>query len=209
MRWFKPIIVCVCALAPQLAWAKPIIWPGGFQVMSMNDQDMNSLHTMYTFSPKWSVTVRADYMDDGDTTTAGVEATTLLKRWNFPNAQANIYVGAGVGGARSPDDSAPAFFGDILADYETRRVFVSYEADAVAAGDVTNQLWHRGRVGIAPYVGEYDDLHTWLMLQTDVRPNMDDEVTVTPMVRLFKTDWMVEGGVSNRGDTMANLIFQF
>lgn len=177
--------------------------------MSMNDADMNSLHIMYSLSPKWSVTARADYMDDSDTATAGIEATTLLKRWNMPNAQANIYVGAGIGGARSPNDTAPALFGDILADYETRRVFISYEANGVAAGSVTNQLWHRGRVGIAPYVGAYDDLHTWLMLQTDLRSNMDNEVTVTPMVRLFKTDWMVEGGISTRGDTMINAIVQF
>lgn len=189
--------------------AKPITWPDGKQIMFMHDDQMTSAHAMYTLTPKLSLTARVDTMRDDDTTIAGVSATTLLKRWNFKDAQANIYVGGGLGAADIDGDTAPAVFSDVLADYETRRIFLSYEANGVATSKDFDQLWHRTRIGIAPYVGDYDDVHTWLMIQTDLRPNQDDDFTVTPMVRVFQTDWMVEGGVSTKGNIMTNIIWQF
>lgn len=197
-------------LIPATANAKPVTWPDGYQIMMMNDQDSNAVHLMYTVTPHLSLQNRTEYMRATDTLTAGLQANYLIHRWNLPGAQANIYGGLGAGYARNPDDGESfAGFGNVLADYETRRVFVSYEGDGITAGDVTQQFWHRTRVGVAPYEGEYDDVHTWLMLQTDYRPDVRNEWSVTPMVRLFKTNWMVEGGISNRGEGMFNVILQF
>lgn len=193
------------------AQAKPVTWEGGWQIMSMNDPDINALHVMYTVTPTLSIQNRADYMREDKIFLGGLQLNYLLERWNFPNAQGNIYVSGGVGMAddNHHNDQSAAAFANMLADYETRRFFISYEADGLAAGNVTNQLWHRGRIGLAPYEGDYHDVHTWIMLQTDLRANMDDEVSVTPMVRMFKTNWMLEAGVNTDGKGMFNAIIQF
>jgi hypothetical protein len=202
-------VALAASLTPSVVFAKPVTWEGGHQAMFMNDQDMNALHYHYTFDPKTSVQTRTDYLRDNDTLVVGVQVDRLLKRWNMPNAQGNIYGALGGGYARTPDAESPALFGNILADYETRRFLVSYENDFVTSDDVMQQFWHRTRIGFAPYEGEYNDIHTWLMLQTDYRPDMNDEVSVTPMIRLFKTNWMLEAGITHRGDGMLNFIIQY
>ena len=65
------------------------------------------------------------------------------------------------------------------------------------------------RVGIAPYIGDYGDLHTWLMLQVDHVPESDEQITVTPLVRLFKDVHLLEAGMSNQGDVLFNYILRF
>jgi hypothetical protein len=203
------LIFMLCLFISTPVWAKPVTWPGGTQIMIMHDSDMNAAHAMYTITPNFSMQNRADYMDDGDIWITGIQGNYLIKRWNFPHAQANIYGSLGAGYAATPDQGDMAGFTSILADYETRRILVSYEGDGVAAGDTLNQFWHKTRIGVAPYVGEYDDVHTWIMLQTDYRPNMDDEFSATPMIRLFQTNWMIEGGISTKGRAMINTILQF
>ncbi len=207
---FQLLIGVTLLVMPLTVSAKPVTWPGSIQIMSMNDSDMNALHLIYTITPDFSIQNRTDYMRDDHIFIGGIQGNTLLKRWNFPHAQGNIYAGAGIGTADGDNSSAtPALFTNILADYETRRFFISYEMDGIAAGKTVNQLWHRGRVGVAPYLGGYNDLHTWTMIQTDFRPNMDNDITVTPMLRFFTTHVMIETGVSHRGQGMINLIAQF
>lgn len=53
----------------------------------------------------------------------------------------------------------------MAADWENRRLFVSYENRYVNAG-AFDELWtQKGRVGVAPYVAEAGALHTWLMFE--------------------------------------------
>ncbi len=97
----------------------------------------------------------------------------------------------------------------VLADYETRRIFTSYEVRLMYADSVENSAWQRARVGIAPYVANYDDLHTWLMLQVDHHPAKDDTFVVTPLVRFFYHTTLIEAGYSSNHHVLANFILQF
>jgi hypothetical protein len=119
------------------AMAKPVTWEDGWQIMQMNDPDMNALHVMYTVTPTFSVQNRADYMRDDDIFVGGLQVNYLLKRWNFPQAQGNIYVSGGGGMARDDTTSEAAWFGSLLADYETRSFFISYEADGITSDQVS------------------------------------------------------------------------
>ena len=65
------------------------------------------------------------------------------------------------------------------------------------------------RVGVAPYIGNYGDLHTWLMLQIEHSPESEDHYTVTPMVRLFKDVHLFEAGMNTRGEVLFNYIFRY
>ena len=49
---------------------------------------------------------------------------------------------------------------------------------------------------MAPYLAKFDALNTWLVLQLDVMPEMDESTRVTPMVRLFYKNFVLELGAS-------------
>ncbi len=138
----------------------------------------------------------------------------LLKRWNKPDSQANLYLKSGVGAAYSDHgafdhETEPAFYTGLAADWEDRRFFTSYENRFTEAGDIDDFFMQSARVGVAPYIGEYGDIHTWLMLQVDHQPEAEDKVTVTPLVRFFKGVHLVEAGMNNNGELLFNYVIRY
>lgn len=95
-----------------------------------------------------------------------LQVNNLVKRWNNPDSQANFYLKSGVGYAVTDGqtEQSPAAFTGIATDWEDRRYFVSYENRFVHAGDVATKFSQNARVGITPYIGDFGDLHTWLMI---------------------------------------------
>ena len=91
--------------------------------------------------------------------------------------------------------------------------FLSYEPRFMYAGDIDKAFWERARVGFAPYLANYNDLNTWLMVQIDHHPTKDDAlVAFTPLgMRCFtppKTTLM-EAGYSSNHHLMFNWQLQF
>jgi DNA-binding transcriptional MerR regulator len=198
------------ALAAATAQAKPLSYVGGTMVMQENDETGHMLSVDYTFDPHYAIGLYAKRESGGrEFTTAGPQFNTLIKRWNLPDGQGNIFnmTGAGVsdyrGGARF---SAWTGF---LADYETRRVFLSWEPRLMYADGIEKSFWERARVGVAPYLGNYEDLNTWLMVQVDHHPMKDHAFAVTPLVRFFYKTELVEAGYSSDNRLMLNWQLQF
>ena len=191
--------------------AKPISYVDGVMVMQENDETGHTLSLDYTIDPKLAVGLYAKKEENQskDFETIGPQVNTLLKRWNMPDGQANIFnmTGAGVSNYKG-DDQFSAWTG-FLADYETRRVFTSYEVRGMYAGDIEKSVWQRARVGVAPYVAGYDDLNTWFMVQVDDHPAKNDTVVVTPLVRFFYKTALVEAGYSSNDHVMFNWVMQF
>lgn len=198
-----------CAALPITAYARPVSYPGGWTVMQMNDADSSSVHLHYSPTAKYSVGYKAEYWHAGDVQFHGAQLNYLLKRWNMNHAQANAYVKTAAGLAEQDGETEFAGFAGFSADWETRRYFTSYENRYVEAGDIDHFYQQKARVGIAPYIGDYGDIHTWLMLEVDHNPTRDEPVTVSPVIRLFKDVYMAELGVSNRGDVMFNWVVRF
>jgi hypothetical protein len=203
------ILFLMCGLAAPAQAAKPISWPGGISLSTMNDEDGSMNHLTYSFSGKTAVALRADRFFNDDSSLVGLQGHRLLKRWNLEDAQANIYVSAGAGAAFQGGRSNAAIFGGVMADYETRRLFLLYENDMAYAGDVMQYHWHSGRIGWAPYKAAYEKIQPWLMLKADYRSDQQHKWQVTPMIRLFTPNWMFEAGVSTRGKPMVNLMLQW
>lgn len=200
------LMALTCA---QEAQARPVSYPGGTTLMLQNNGDMNSLHLHYSPTARYSLGYKAEYWREGDYSIHALQMNNLLKRWNHPDSQANLYLKSGVGVAVDGDDTQEAAFTGVAADWEDRRYFVSYENRYTHAGDIDDFYMQSARVGIAPYIGEYGDVHTWLMLQVDHEPEGQDHVTVTPLVRLFKDTHLIEAGMSNQGDVLFNWVMRF
>ncbi len=197
-------------LLGEKAEAKPVSYVGGFMVMQENDETGNTLSLDYTFSPRFAAGLYAKKENGGtEFKTVGPQLNTLIKRWNLPEGQGNIFNMTGAGVSHYQDKDKFSAWTGILADYETRRIFTSYEARLMYVDTIEKSLWQRARVGFAPYVANYDDLHTWFMVQVDDHPAKEKSIVVTPLVRLFYHTTLVEGGVSNNGDVMFNWVLQF
>lgn len=196
------------------ALARPVSYADGWSVMQMNDADMHSAHVSYSPTARYSIGYTAEYWRDEDWQFQGGQFNYLAKRWNNPASQGNLYLQSGAGIAYSDyqafdHKTEPAGFIGITADWEDRRYFTSYENRYTHAGDIDTFFMQKARVGIAPYEGDYGDLHTWLMLQVDHNPGNADNFTVTPLVRLFKGDTLAEAGISNKGQILFNLTLNY
>ena len=179
-------------------------------VMIENDETGNTASIDYTFSPRAAAALYVKRETGGDDfTTIGPQINVLAKRWNLPDAQGNIFVMTGAGTAVKGGDAHFAAWTGLLADYETRRIFTSYEIRLMYAQGIEKSVWQRARLGVAPYLANYDDLNTWFMVQVDHHPEKAHATAVTPLIRLFYKTFLVEGGVSTRGTVMFNLVQQF
>ena len=176
------------------AEARPVSYPSGWTVMIKNDFDSNSSHIHYSPTKDYSIGWRHEYLRDPKAHMDVLQVNTLLKRWNAPASQGNLYFKTGAGVAYDSGHTEPAAFGGIAMDWENRRTFVSYENRFLWTNGIDDFAHHSARVGIAPYIGDYGDLHTWLMLQTDYHPEDSDAFSLTPLVRFFKGTHKVELG---------------
>ncbi len=206
------VILClgVILASMQVAEAKPISYVNGFMVMQENDETGNTLSLDYTIDPKLAVGLYAKQENGGkEFKTIGPQVNTLIKRWNLPEGQGNIFNMSGAGISRYHGDNEFSAWTGFLADYETRRIFTSYELRLMYADDIEKSAWQRARVGFAPYIAGYDDLNTWLMVQVDHHPAKPDNIVVTPLVRFFYKTTLVEAGYSSNDHVMFNWLLQF
>jgi hypothetical protein len=200
------LIFSFAALAP----AKPLSYVGGTMVMQENDETGHTLSVDYTFDPHFALGLYAKQDIGGkEFYTIGPQLNTLLKRWNLPEGQGNIFSMTGAGISRQGSNSQPAGWAGILADYETRRLFFSYEPRLMYAGNIETSFWQRAYAGFAPYLATYDQLNTWLLIRVDHHPAKTDAFVVTPVLRFFyKTIWL-EAGYSSNNHIMVNWTVQF
>ena len=200
------------ALVSPEAEARPVSYPGGWTAMQMNNGDASTLHVHYSPTFKDSIGLYSERNWGEDWHFTGVQYNRLVKRWNTPNSQANLYFKAAAGQADPFGDGADvkaAGFVGVSADWETRRWFASYEARGYDLG-FTQDARQSARVGIAPYIGDYGDLHTWLMLQVDNQPEADTPTTLTPLVRFFYDVQLLEIGYTPESEElMLNWIVRF
>lgn len=206
----RTFAVIVCLLAVSLpAQARYVDFPGSWQAMSLNDGENNTVHLMYTLRPNFSMGYEFSYWRDGEWTSHMASAALLVKRWNLPDWQVNLYARGAIGAALDGDETELAGYGGAAFDAESRRYYVSYENRYIDAGDFYSAFEEKARVGFAPYVAEYGSLHTWLMLQVDHRPEGREPLEFTPLVRVFKGDVMLEFGYSDKGRVLFNAIVRF
>jgi len=191
--------------------AKPLSYVGGTMVMQENDETGHTLTIDYTFDPHFALGVYSKYeINERDNFwMVGPTLNTLIKRWNLPDGQGNIFNMTGAGMARQGSRNEPAGWTTMMADYETRRVFASYEVRFMSARDIESSVWQRAYLGVAPYLANYDQLNTWTLVRLDHHPAKHDHFVVTPVLRFFYKTFWLEVGYSSNQHVMVNWTVQF
>jgi hypothetical protein len=210
----KSIITAALITVATNAYARPVSYAGGWTLIEETDRQSTSALIHYTPDASYSVGLRADWDRRDDLLFIGPQATWLAKRWLSPDTQANLYLWGAAGvvkgvGSNPAEDTAGVQLG-LMSDWETRRLYLSYRASVRDYGDLDQSAMQAARFGLAPYAGDTGDLHTWLMIEVDHRPDADEPLGITPLVRFFYGPALFEAGWNVTDDQpLLNLQYRF
>lgn len=187
MGIYKFIGLFVALMSAPIVEARPISWTGGSTIMYKSNSMMSSYY--YHYSPSFKYSVGAEYINDRyyNDQYLSIRSTYLLDRKNTKASQRNLYLTASIS-TKSSDD---LYYG-VHGDWETRRYFTSFSIldKRASQKDYTENEF---QIGIAPYLGEYNQLHTWIMLKSK-EDTRDDKWKTYPFIKLFKGDFLLEVG---------------
>lgn len=205
-------IVVVALFMSDGAWAHPVGFKGATMTMLGFEQGRYDAQVNHTFSRH--LALGASYMrinyGDAAATFAFPQLNWLVKRWNRPNSQANIYLYGGVGYSNYNGKNGLGGLVGGEADYETLQFYTSLQQQSLLS---TGPNLHRTvfKVGAAPYVADYDQLSTWLIAKVEYASYMapDNRITFSPALRLMYKKWFLEGGSSFTGVWYVNVMKVF
>jgi len=192
--------------------------PMGFKEswMSMGDVSPNwqEVFVNYALTARDAAGASALVMrsDDETKTRQFTEAiyTRLVRRWNMPESQANIWFIGGVGNITGNDFSGSKTMASpgIQVDYETTRIYVSATARLYRAQGL-NHDFASARAGFSFYEVDYDQTQPWFILEVRRMRGLTDKTEVTPMLRLIHNRYFVELGVNNASQARMNFMYIF
>lgn len=177
--------------------------------MAFNQRDMLDWQVLYSFERNLSLGVDfiRDNMEGPDRYFLLPRISWLIHRWNAKDSQANIYVYGGAGAATKDGLTKFAAEGAIEADYETRKIYLSGKGTWVGADSFDPLHVYQLRLGFAPYLAEFDDVHSWLIAQAQYFPYASEEkLRVGPVLRVFYKSVLWEMGVSAQGSWNLNFM---
>ena len=184
------IFATMLFMLSDLAQSRPVSWAGGSTIMYRTDSMMSS----YTFhySPTYKYSIGAEYVNDRyfNNHFINLRSTYLLDRHNTKISQRNIYLTGGISTKTNQD-----FSYGIHGDWETRRLFSSFSLinKHTKEKDYTENEF---QLGVAPYLGKYDDIHTWVMLKAK-KNTINNNWEIYPFIKLFQGDFLIEVGSKN------------
>ena len=212
MKW--PAAALATALVAPPAFAHPVTFPGNLMAMGEVDRHWQDFNAWYTFAPKHAAGPGYMQFDSPDgpreREIPNVHYNYRAARWNWPDAQANIYLQAGIGSATGNDfsGSQTVFLPGLQADYETRRIYFAYRWHGVRGGPVKH-VFNNAQAGVALYAGEYDEWSPWILLDVRKMSNMDMDTEVTPTLRLIHKSLFFEAGAVDGKRLRINVMYNF
>jgi len=212
----KCALVFMAGLASCAASAKPIAYAQGTTVMAEYGAG-TMLEGQVFYAPRFNVSVGGGYLaldseiDARSRDIAYGRVNYLVRRWNLPAAQGNVFAWGGLGGARTGDGESDLFTWNAgaQADYETRRVYASLKTDYFDSSAFSHRI-DTLQLGVAPYQHEYDGLATWFVVQARrYTGDIHDGTEWALLLRLFKCGAWIEAGPTSDGKLQAMFMVNF
>lgn len=174
----------------------------GFEdsAMLMSEVSRYSQEIMLNYSPSVGHAFGIEVMrmsprNEASTTMTGVNYTGLLKRWNLPNAQANIWFSGAVGEARGASDGF-AYTPSLQFDYETTRVYFLVKSRWIRAPGMNNDT-AAIQAGVSFYEAGFDETQPWFVVEAKTVRDFSPSLQITPALRLINKNYFLEIGVTN------------
>ena len=214
----KQLVKIALGVLGSLASLSALCGPMGFKDswMAMGDISPNwqEVFVNYALTARDAAgaTALAMRSDNGTKTRQVTEATytRLARRWNMPEAQANIWFIGGIGNITGNDFSESKTLASpgVQVDYETTRVYVSATARLYRAEGL-NHDFASARAGFSFFEVDYDQTQPWFILEVRRMRGLTDKTEVTPMLRLIHNRYFVELGVNNAFQARMNFMYIF
>ena len=160
--------------------------------MAFSENMKNSIYYHYSPSYKYSVGIEGVKDKAFNSKYYYLRYTYLLDRKNTDISQRNLYFQSGVS-SKGYDE----FFYGMHGDWETRRLFVGFGIKETEKNmqDFSEQFY---QVGVAPYLGDYGDLHTLIMLKTKEN-SLDNKMSTYPVLKFFKLKSFIDNMTHQHG----------
>jgi hypothetical protein len=183
--------------------ARPISYSGGSTIMINSDSLSNSTYFHYSPSFKYSIGIENTNNKIFKDNKNYIRFTYLLNRKNALNSQRNLYFQSGIDVGNKNNH----FYG-AHGDWETRRWFAGFGYKNIQSK--TNNDYENKYIqfGVAPYIGDYGDFHTWLMVKTR-KSSLTKNTSTYPILKFFSGDALVEVGYDNRTNWDLHLMYRF
>jgi hypothetical protein len=205
--------LCITALltAPP-ALAHPVTFPKNMMVMGEADRNFQDTNAWYTFTTNQAA--GPGYMgfraEDGSRKREipNLHYNWRAARWNWADAQANVYLQAGIGSATGNDFSGrqTVFMPGFQADYETRWIYTAARWHGIQGGPVKHSFGNL-QAGFAFHAGEYDEWSPWFILDVRKMSNLGMDTEITPTLRLVHKSLFLEAGAVDGKRPRLNVMF--
>ena len=168
--------------------------------MHFNDSMKESIY--YHYSPTYKFSVGLETMKNKvfSSNETNIRFTYLINRKNKKSSQRNLYFQSAI----STKDNNYTY--GMHGDWETRRYFIGFDYKEVK--NIIDYSDKHIQLGVAPYLGEYGDLHTWLMVKTKKNSINNKQITY-PVVKFFKGNALLELGYDKKTDWDIHLMYRF
>ena len=209
----KKLIFIVCLLMTTKGITHPTSFEGSKGIMGYHSPVMN--HGQINYSYRYWFAVGAHHFNiptNGQNRFANFLSTNfLLKRWNGPSYQGNLYAVLGLGHSQFSKESLGAGLSKIQFDIEDRDYYFLTSYSRIDTEEQRHFQDMMARIGLSPYVGKFDDIHTWLILEYRAQEVLDEGIfeDLTPFLRIFYKNLLFEIGQSFKGNTRFNYIIHF
>ena len=195
-------------------FARPVSYKDSWTTMSYNDRSRNSLLVHYSPSSKYSIGYKVEYWQEKEYLLNTINLNYLAKRINKKKSQTNIYLNSGWGlinteNKKYNNKKELVSYGGISSDWETRRLFTSYDLSVLKSPSIDGNFMQKVRLGFAPYLVGYGKLHTWFMYELNHFPEDNKNFTSNFILRLFKSTNLLELGLDENENTTLNFIKRF
>lgn len=213
-RWARPFALATLALMGSQAHAAPMGFKESWMAMGDFSPNWREGFSNYAFTPRDALGPSLLYMRSDDKTKsrdlAEVAYTRLLKRWNLPHAQANVWFIGGLGAVRGSDFSGMRTMASpgVQVDYETSRIYAMGYARLYRAEGI-NHDYAAARLGFSFYEVDYDEVQPWIVVEARRMRGLSDMTEITPMLRLIHNRYFVEAGVNNSKQLRFNFMYTF
>ena len=170
--------------------AHPVIFKGGKVVWLIDSPNITDIRFGKTFTRSWYSGIRIfDYKQSKQSFITS-NNNFLIKRWNSPDYQANIYGLSSIGFNTESEKSIYNF--GLNSDWENRRFLAMHILEYSSYDD---SIMQNVRLAFTPKITEYEDISVWLIGQySNHSIDNKNHEDIIPVVRLLNKNYLIEFG---------------
>ena len=209
----KSALCLVVLMVPMLLKAAPMGFKDSWMLMGDFSSEFQELTFNQAFTPRdalglTAVRMRTDQQQSLNNNE--LTYTRLVKRWNLPHAQANVWFFGGIGETYGTGmaNARLTVSPGLQLDYETTQLYGSVNARTYR-GEGVNYSLLSTRAGFSFYEVDYEQVQPWFILEARRMSYISNDIEVTPMLRMIHKRYFIEAGANLSGKPRLSFMYIF